>query len=665
MQTQKSNQQIAKRILTLYFALSILWFIGTDYWLSTSIGGIDWYIRGHRYGGLFFILTGVVLLSFFWTRELRHREAAQKELEESRTRYRYLFENSPVSLWEEDFSKVKQKIDALCQEGAEDIQAYFEANPEVVNELVADVDVLDVNQATVSMYRAANREELLGSLQRVAPEDCQAIFWDEFTALAKNETSLETLGTNVRLDSERFDIQLRWQVVPGHEKAYDRVIISVWDITEQKRTEELLRSAEAHYRAMVEQVSAVIYVDRVDKESSNIYSSPKIEELTGYTSQEWLSIPDLWQRIIHPDDRAYVMGYHERTNQTGEHFDLEYRLVRKDGSVIWVRDQAVMTWNEQTHGPVWQGVLTNISARKQAEEAQQQSEARFRLLLESQGEGTLLFNLVGAIVFANPAAEELFGVKTSTLVNSNLRDHLSHEEANQLVDQVRAMPRGQNVSVEIAIQPPKEKKRWLLATLSPWYEAGGQIAGGLAICRDITARKDTEQKLRYQSTHDILTGLFNRRYFETQLRDMLQKNIFPLSMGVADVDGLKRVNDQYGHTVGDRLLKRMASVFKNAVRKGDVVARLGGDEFVILLPNTDENAAQKVLDRLHELLDIENSMTTEAPIQVSIGFATARDMETASQLFHQADQSMYAEKTIRKQAGLYKNASNNTPEDAP
>ncbi|NPV74847.1 MAG: PAS domain S-box protein [Anaerolineae bacterium] len=656
MQTKKNTNQTAARVLALYFVLSVLWFIGTDYWLFTSVDDINQYVRWDRYGDVVFILGGGALLLVFLARELRRSEAAQEELEESQTRYRYLFENSPFSLWEEDFSKVKQKIDALCLQGVEDIQVYFEAHPETIYQYIADIHVLDVNQATVVMYRAANREELLGSLQRIAPEDCQAIWLREFLALARNEAAFETHGVNARLDGERFDILLRWQVVPGHEKDYGRVIVSIVDITEQKRAEELLRSAEVRYRTMVEQISAVIYVDRVDKHSSNIYSSPMIETLTGYTPQEWLSDPELWSRIVHLDDRARVMERNEQSNLTGEPFDMEYRLVRKDGSVIWVRDQAVMIWDEQTHGPVWQGVLTDISARKRAEEALQQSEARFRLLLESQGEGTLLFNLVGEIVFVNPAAEELFGVRAGALVSSNLREYLSPEEANRLVDKARATPRGQSTSVEITIQPREGEKRWLLATLSPWYEAEGQIAGGLAICRDITAHKNTERKLRYQSTHDILTGLYNRRYFEARLREMEQENVFPLSLGVADVDGLKQVNDQYGHTVGDRLLKRMAAVFRNAVRRGDIVARLGGDEFVILLPNADESAAQKVLDRLHDLLEVENSQSTEAPIRVSIGFATAREAEAAALLFHQADQSMYAEKALRRQAGLYKSA---------
>lgn len=661
MQTKKDVQRAASRILVLYFLMSVLWFITTDYWLLTSVTDFNRYARWDRLGDVVFILGGAALLTTILVRKMRCTEATQHRLEESRTRYRYLFENSPISLWEEDLSKVKQQIDALCQQGVEDLQVYLETHPEKVSEFVAAIDVLDVNQATVSMYRAANREELLGNLQRVVPEDCQSIFLRECSALANNETEFEAYGCNVRLDGERFDVLARWQVVAGYEKDYRRVMVSIMDITEQKKTEDLLRNAEAQYRTMVEQISAVIYVNRVDKQSSNVYTSPQIETLSGYSAKEWMADPELWSRIIYPEDHTKTVELYRKANQTGEPLEMEYRMVRKDGEIIWVRDQAVMIWDEQTHGPVWRGVLTNISTRKRAEEAQKQSEARFRLLLESQGEGILLFNLVGAIMFVNPAAEELFGVHSGVLVNSNLRDHLTPEEANQFVDIVRTTPRGQSASFEITIQPQEGEKRWLLATLSPWYEDEGHIAGGLAICRDITASKNIERKLRYQSMHDILTGLFNRRFFETRLQEMEQENVYPLSLVVADVDGLKQVNDQFGHTVGDRLLKRMASVFKNAVRGGDIVARLGGDEFVILLPNTDEQAAQKVLDRLHDLLEIENSLTTEVPIRVSIGFATANEAEAAPPLFHQADQSMYTEKTTRRRAGLYKTL----PEDVP
>lgn len=636
------------RIVALYFLLSVFWLLGTYFLLHRLINNPLTITQWQISIGILYVLITSLLLYAVLNHKLRRSEKTQKELEESQTRYRYLFENSPISLWEEDFSKIKYQIDQLRQEGVEDFAAYFEQNPQVIKEFVARISAVDVNQATIAAYRAANREELLGNLQHILPEDCESILRRELLAVANGETLFESYGTNARLDGERFEILLRWQVVPGSEKDYSRVIVSVIDVTEQRRTEELLRAAETRYRTMVEQISATIYINRVDAHHSNIYSSPKIMTLTGYSPEEWQSQPGLWAKILHPDDSSRVMAYNEATNRSGELFDIEYRILRKDGEVVWLRDQAVMIWDEQSHSPVWQGVLTNITIRKQVEEALQQSEARFRLLLESQGEGTLLFNLIGAIVYVNPAAEELFGVEPGTLVKYTLGDFIAGEGAANMIELVRKAPPGQNLSVEIMIRTPVKEKRWLLITLSPWYEAQGQIAGGLAICRDITARKITERKLRYQSTHDILTGLYNRLYFEDQLKQMEQDGVYPLSLGIADVDGLKQINDEYGHLTGDQLLKRLAGVFKNAVRKGDIVARIGGDEFVILLPNTDAAAAQKVFHRLHELLEIENKISNAVPIQVSIGFATAGNHEEFTLLFHQADQVMYAKKGLRR-----------------
>ncbi|MCC6146299.1 MAG: PAS domain S-box protein, partial [Anaerolineaceae bacterium] len=661
MQAKNNTQRTAARILAFYFILSVLWFIGTDYWFFTTAEDIRQQIRWDHYGDLVFIFGGVVLLSAFLARELHLSKVAQKELEESQARYRYLFESSPISLWEEDFSEVSQAIQALRRQGVEDIPGWFEANPEVIYQYVASIQVLDVNETAVHTYRAANREELLGGLQRITPADCLEIMQREFLAIAQMETKFEAIGMNARLDGERFDILLHWQVVPGYEHNYGRVVVSVIDITEQKKTVELLRTAEERYRAMVEQISAAIYVNQALKRGVNIYFSPKIEAMTGYTPKEWLEEPDLWNRVIHPEDRTIVVARSERANYSGEPFDMEYRLINKNGRTIWVRDQAGLIWDEQTHGPVWQGLLTDISAPKQVAEDLRQSEARFRLLLESQGEGTLLFNLAGEIVFANPAAEELFGVPAGALVHSYLREHLSPRQANQLLEKAHSTPRGQSASMEIPIKSFKTEQRWLLVTLSPWHEAQGQIAGGLATCRDITAQKKTERKLRYQSTHDVLTGLFNRTYFENRLQEMEQEGTFPLSLGVADVDGLKEVNDRYGHTEGDRLLKHMAAIFMHAVRQGDIVARIGGDEFVILLPNTDETSAHKVLDRLHDLLKQENNRNSEIPMRVSLGFATAQNPEDMAELFHRADQAMYAEKALHRQKGLYIKESKTPP----
>ncbi len=140
------------------------------------------------------------------------------------------------------------------------------------------------------------------------------------------------------------------------------------DITERKEAEARLREAEERYRTLVEQLPAVIYVDAVDEMATARYVSPQYERLTGYTPAERMADPAMWMRMIHPDDHDRVFAESNRTNDTGEDYDIEHRIIRKDGRVVWVHDHAFLI--RSTDGDqVWQGVLTDITDRKLAEDA--------------------------------------------------------------------------------------------------------------------------------------------------------------------------------------------------------------------------------------------------------------------------------------------------------
>lgn len=597
-----------------------------------------------------FAISSGVLIFILISRELALRDQVQQNLQENESRYRYLFENSPISLWEEDFSGVKARLDKLRAEGVQDLAAYLEQHPDFVWRCAAQMRVLDVNRATLSLYGAKTKSQLLGGIQHILGDEGMQIIREELLAIWEGAQEFESTGINYRLDGRRIEFQLRWSVVPGHEETMQRVVVSILDITEQRAAEALQRIAEEQYRLLVEQVSAVVYSDRPDIHSSNIYSSPYIEQLTGYTQQEWMTIPDLWERIVHPQDRERVCSEHERTNRTGEPFEMEYRIIHRDGRVIWVRDTAILAWDPHFQGMVWRGVLLDITKTKQAEEALQRSEERLRALLEGQGEGTLLVGLGGQFIFANPAAEALFGVESGMLLNCEMSDFTSTRELNQLVTDVLRCERGASITREFPIRTLQGKKRILLSTLTPWYEAHGQLSGMLMVCRDITHLKQLEGELRYQSTHDALTGLYNRRYFEEQLEQAIRQRNLPLSLVICDVDNMKQTNDAYGHLAGDELLRQAAHGLRRACRDRDVIARVGGDEFAVLLPFTDRVAVEKVVERLREVLSQMSILDGQVPLSMSLGAASADRAEMMADLFKRADEAMYADKSRKLRA---------------
>ena len=162
--------------------------------------------------------------------------------------------------------------------------------------------------------------------------------------------------------------------------------------------------------------------------------------------------------------------------------------------------------------------------------------------------------------------------------------------------------------------------------------------------RDITKRKGIESKLRYLGTHDALTGLYNRSFFEEELARIERRRRFPLSVLMADVDDLKVVNDSQGHAAGDNLLKRVARVLGAAFRVEDTLARIGGDEFAVLLPDTTAAQAEVVLDRVRCMVQENNTVRTAAQIQISLGISTAVDRTQLAAVLKDADEKMYRDK---------------------
>ena len=130
--------------------------------------------------------------------------------------------------------------------------------------------------------------------------------------------------------------------------------------------EEALRSAEVRYRTLVEQLPLATYIDRVDPSSSNIYSSPQLESMLGYSADEWVSDPLLFVELLHPDDRERVLAAHARMHATSEALHVEYRLKARDGRWVWVQDEARVV--EDGTEPVVQGYLLDVTARREAEE---------------------------------------------------------------------------------------------------------------------------------------------------------------------------------------------------------------------------------------------------------------------------------------------------------
>jgi diguanylate cyclase (GGDEF)-like protein len=172
-----------------------------------------------------------------------------------------------------------------------------------------------------------------------------------------------------------------------------------------------------------------------------------------------------------------------------------------------------------------------------------------------------------------------------------------------------------------------------------------RMAGTTSI---ITERKRQEEALNYVVTHDSMTGLFNRAYWDAESERLAQSRQYPISIVMADIDGLKLVNDGFGHLEGDQLIKLAARALRESFRPDDIVARIGGDEFAVLLPKTSAEVLKSVVKRVLQCQDEINSEERAFSLSISIGSATAETKEQFKQALHTADSQMYYYKFQRK-----------------
>ena len=211
----------------------------------------------------------------------------------------------------------------------------------------------------------------------------------------------------------------------------------MFDITDRKHAEEEVREAEVRYRTLVERLPAVVYTQEVAEPSRTTYMSPQIEALQGYTPKEILSDPEHWTKTLHPDDRERVLAEDARTN---EPFVQEYRQFAKDGHVVWVRDEAVVVRDENGKPAFWQGVLSGITERKEAEDALRKSEERYRLVTQATKETIWDSDLAADRQTWNGAFEEMLGYRPDLETDAAWwEDHVHPEDRTRILASIEAV----------------------------------------------------------------------------------------------------------------------------------------------------------------------------------------------------------------------------------
>jgi diguanylate cyclase (GGDEF)-like protein/PAS domain S-box-containing protein len=415
-----------------------------------------------------------------------------------------------------------------------------------------------------------------------------------------------------------------------------------WRSAEQAAT---LQRAEERFE--LSQLGSTAAFFEWDVAGQRIWWSPQLRTLLGYGPEDPADRV-LWRDLVHPDDIPRVeAALSAHLDGMAERFDLVYRCRRKDGSAFWTWGR--LTARRRADGSLSRilGTLLDISDQVRIEDALHRAEVRAGITLAAIGDAVLTTDAAGCIEYLNPAAEALTGWSASTAQGRHL------EEVVRLHDGAERVPRplqhclttGAVLRLEEAmqLQAGRATPSTVAATLAPIHDRAGARAGCVLVLRDVTEQRELAQRLAYQASHDALTGLVNRREFESRLAAALSDPA-PHALMYLDLDHFKVVNDSCGHAAGDALLRQLGDLLRSAVPEGATVARLGGDEFGVLVPEAADPAA--VAETLRDAV-ARSRFHWEGRVfrlGVSIGRAPVTRGASVAELLAAADTACFAAK---------------------
>ena len=419
------------------------------------------------------------------------------------------------------------------------------------------------------------------------------------------------------------------------------------------RTElQELTEREERFRQIAENVREVFFVISA-KTDEILYISPTYEKVWGRSCQSLYENPQSWLFAIHPEDSFKAIATIETQFRTGDDFEEEYRIIRPDSSICWVRVRAFPVRDVMGKVNRFVGIAEDITKRREAEEALRKSEEQFRLTFEMAPIGMAISTLEGKFQKVNQALCDALGYSPAELLELSFVE-ISHPEDWEIH---RNLERKLIQSEETSFQLEKRfiaKNGRIVDTLLKVllvYDADDRPLHFNNQIVDITERKSMEQQLLHDALHDALTGLPNRALFMDRLEQQLKKSQSQTNHLFAvlflDLDRFKVVNDSVGHLVGDKLLIEIAHRLEKSISPTDTVARLGGDEFTILLENiSSKSEATLVAESIYQTLTFPFYIDGyELFSTASIGIAlSSQGYEKPEDMLRDADLTMYSAK---------------------
>ncbi|GAB4482552.1 MAG: hypothetical protein Kow0088_25510 [Anaerolineales bacterium] len=584
----------------------------------------------------------------------------------------------------------QKRAEYSLRESEAHFRELFENASDLIQSVALDGQILYANRAWREAMGYTEEETRHLHLADILAPECQAHCLELFHRILQEKNPQVVTATFLTKDKRRIDVEGSI----SHRRVDGKIVATVGiyrDLRKRKEIEKALRESEARYRTIFETAAVSIweedfsvvktaieelrrqgvkdferYLDEhpqfLQMAVRNIHvRDVNTTTLQMFAAQSKAELLGNLTKIIPPDSINILRGEILAIAKGETYFSGEtvnYTLQGKRLDVL-----ITISFPPSDDKEAFRSVLVtlmDITARKQVEREVEKQRLLFQQLFENTPVAIAMLDSQDRFVNANRAFESLFGYTQEEIVGQYINNLIvPPERVEEASGLTLAVLSGTTIDKE-TVRMRKDKSLVPVQVYAAPIQIGSEIVGGYAMYVDLSDRKQKEQKLEYLSSHDALTGLYNRAFFESVLEKMERDCVLPLSILVADVDGLKRVNDELGHGAGDRLLRSAAEILRASFRSVDVVARIGGDEFAVLLPSAEGQIAGQLTQRVASNLRRYNRSHPEFPVHISYGIATTAQPMPLTQLLSQADRRMYqhkARKRSRKSLGEAGNGS--------
>jgi diguanylate cyclase (GGDEF)-like protein/PAS domain S-box-containing protein len=420
------------------------------------------------------------------------------------------------------------------------------------------------------------------------------------------------------------------------------------DITKRKQVERELEESERSKAILLSNLPGVAYRCKNDENWTMTFLSDGCYELTGYYPEELLNNNEIsYNELISPKFRNIVSSQWFEDIKANKKSDDEYIIITKSGEEKWVWEQSIPVPDGNLTES--EGFILDITANKKVMEALDESEDRFRTIFEKAPIGIGIFNTNnGSIYQINPKFAEIVGRTTEELTKMDWQSYSHPGEIQENLDKLEQLKSKKITSFSMNKRyiKPDGSLVWVNMMIVP-FKAETISDMHLCMIEDITEKKQKEEEILYLSYHDSLTGLYNRTFFEEEKRLFDASRRLPMSVVMGDVNGLKLINDSFGHSAGDSLLREIGTVLKETCRAEDILARIGGDEFVIMLYNTGEAGAERLCQRIYKACKAYEKKRDKQTfyLSISLGHATKTTNDlSVDDLLREAEHMLYRKK---------------------